>query len=589
MWGIALGAAVIVLVLVALLLRLRTSEARARRRGEALAEAEGVARLGSYRLDVASWQAIWSDGMYHLLGLDPKADEPSYERFLAHVHPEDREAFDQAVRSGVRSDGFVADCRMLVRGGGERVVSGRGEPVRDRGGRVVAVVGTVQDVTELRRHEKELAYRSTHDPVTGVFNRRAVEERLTAALADERQVAVLVANVRGFRGITRALGHETGDRLLRAVSDRLVAVAGASMIGRLGGDRFVVVADLAEDLADAVAVAEAMTRALEPALELEGELTLLVEASIGIALAPSHADDPAGLLRAAVAATERASERHQRYAAFSPDTDRSGSGAHALLASVRAAIAAGELEVHYQPKLALDEGEIVGVEALVRWRRDGRELVAPSEFLPQVERSGLIRELTLCVLETAVADCARWRSDGLELTVAVNLSAPNLLDPEIADDVARVLSERGLPPGALELELTESAFMVDRTSASGAVAGLRAMGASLAIDDFGTGYSSLTLLRELPVDTLKIDRSFVGGMDAGHDDAAIVRSVVNLGRELGLTVVGEGVETSEELGALTDFGCDIAQGFLIAKPVPAGEVPGAIDAWNARAAAAGWR
>src|SRR4051794_4419326 len=586
MWQLVLGAAVVVVVLVVLLVRLRTSEGRARRRGEALAEAEGVARLGSYRLDVGSWQATWSDGMYHLLGLEPGECEPSYERFLGYVHPEDRAAFDQTVRTGVRSEGFVADCRMLVPGAGERIVNGRGEGIRDRGGRVVAVVGTVQDVTELRRHEQELAYRSTHDPETDVANRRAVEERLAGALAEGRAVGALVANVRGFRAITRALGHETGDRLLRAVADRIMAVPGAAIVGRLGGDRFVLVVDPVDALGDVVGLAEAVSAAFEPPLELEG-MTLLVEVSIGIAVAPVHADDPAGLLRAAVAATERAGERHQRHAVFDPDADRSGRGRHALLAAVHSAISAGELEVHYQPKLALDGGEIVGVEALVRWRRAGHELVLPGEFLPQVERSGLIRELTLQVLDTAVADCARWRSVGLDLSVAVNLSAPNLLDREIADKVERVLRDRGLPPGALELEVTESAFMVDRNSASGVLAALRAMGASLAIDDFGTGYSSLTLLRELPVDTLKIDRSFVGGMHSGKSEEAIVRSVVNLGRELGLTVVGEGVETQEELDALAEFGCDVAQGFLIARPLPVGEVPDAIDAWNARAASVG--
>jgi diguanylate cyclase (GGDEF)-like protein len=392
--------------------------------------------------------------------------------------------------------------------------------------------------------------------------------------------------VRGFRGITRALGHDTGDQLLRAVADRLMAVRGAAEVGRIGGDRFVIVVDPAPSAHDAVDVAERATLVLEPALELSG-MTLLVEASIGIARAPADAADAPGLLRAAGAATERASERQRPYAVFTPEADSGGRGSHALLAAVRSAIDAGDMEVHYQPKLALDSGEIVGVEALVRWRRPGHGLVAPGDFLPQVERSGLIRDLTLCVLESAIEDCARWRGDGLELTVGVNLSAANLLDLELADEVSRVLRAHGLPPGALELEVTESAFMVDRMGASGVLAGLRALGASLAIDDFGTGYSSLALLRDLQVDTLKIDRSFVSGMADAEGDEAIVRSVVALGRDLGLTVVGEGVETPDELDTLSDFGCDQAQGFLIARPVPASDVPRAIDAWRARASAAG--
>jgi EAL domain-containing protein (putative c-di-GMP-specific phosphodiesterase class I) len=330
-----------------------------------------------------------------------------------------------------------------------------------------------------------------------------------------------------------------------------------------------------------VSVAEGVRRVLAPPFELD-DITLLVEASVGIAIAPDDAQDAPELLRAAQAATERASERQQSYAMFSPESDSPEHGPHALLAAVRHAIGAGELEVHYQPKLAVDGRRIVGVEALVRWRR-GRDLVAPGEFLPHVERSGLIRDLTLHVLEIAAGDCARWHANGLDLGVAVNLSPANLLDLEIADEVGRVLDEQGLTPRSLELEVTESAFMVDRRGASGVLSGLRALGASLAIDDFGTGYSSLGLLREMPVDTLKIDRSFVGGMASSAGDEAIVRSIVGLARELGLNVVAEGVERESELEALTEFGCDLAQGFLIARPVPATELPATVDAWNTRA------
>jgi diguanylate cyclase (GGDEF)-like protein len=583
--GIIVGALfVLVVALVALVLRVRASEGRARRRGEALEAAERVARLGSFRLDFAKHETSWSDEMYRLQGLEPGDGAPSYERFLERVHPEDRDGLDQTVRASVgRGEPFDVDCRLLVPGHGERIVQCRGETVGGGGRtrRAGAVVGTVHDVTEARRSAAELEYRVRHDAVTDLANRRAVEDVIAAAIREHRAVAALVLNVRGFAGITRALGHEIGDRLLRAIADRLMRIGGASAAGRLGGDRFVLVVDPAGDLHSVVSVADGVRLALEPPVELDG-LTLLVEASVGIAVAPGDAQDASELLRAAQAATERASERQQSYAMFSPESDAPEHGPHALLAAVRHAIGAGDLEVHYQPKLALDGRRIVAVEALVRWRR-GRELVAPGEFLPHVERSGLIRDLTLHVLEIAARDCARWRADGLDLGMAVNLSAANLLDLEIAGDIARVLADQGLPPGSLELEVTESAFMVDPRGASGVLAGLRALGASLAIDDFGTGYSSLGLLREMPIDTLKIDRTFVGGMIASRDDEAIVRSVVQLSRELGLNVVAEGVEREAELDALTEFGCDLAQGFLIARPVPADELPAAVDAWEARA------
>jgi diguanylate cyclase (GGDEF)-like protein len=585
MSGIALGALfALVVALAVLVLRVRASEARARRRGEALEAAERVARLGSFRLDFAKRETSWSDELYRLQGFEPGDGAPSYERFLEGVHPEDRDELDRIVRASVgRGEPFDLDCRLLVPGRGERIVHCRGETVYagSRAPRPVAVVGTVHDVTEARRSAAELEHRVRHDAVTDLANRRAVEEVVATAIRENRPVGALVVNVRGFTGITRALGHETGDRLLRAIADRLMGVGGASAAGRLGGDRFVLVVEPAGDLHSVVAVAEGVRLALEPPVDIDG-LTLLVEASVGIAVAPGDAQDAPELLRAAQAATERAAERQQKYAVFTPDADAPEHGQHALLAAVRHAIGAGELEVHYQPKLAVDGRRIVAAEALVRWRR-GRELVAPGEFLPHVERSGLIRDLTLHVLEIAVRDCARWRANGLELGMAVNLSAANLLDLEIADDIARVLAGEGLPPDALELEVTESAFMVDPRGASGVLAGLRALGASLAIDDFGTGYSSLGLLRQMPIDTLKIDRSFVGGMMSSRGDEAIVRSLVRLSRELGLNVVAEGVEREAELEALTEFGCDLAQGFLIARPVPADDLPAAVHAWEARA------
>jgi EAL domain-containing protein (putative c-di-GMP-specific phosphodiesterase class I) len=330
--------------------------------------------------------------------------------------------------------------------------------------------------------------------------------------------------------------------------------------------------DPAPDDRTAQELAERVMAAVEPPVEPDG-LSTVVEVSIGVARAPRDARDGEALLRAAGAAADRASERHQPYALFSPERDGGNESAPGLLVEVRSALARGELEVHYQPKLALHNGHgIAGVEALVRWRRPGHGLVPPGDFLPPVERSGLIRDLTLQVLDTAAADCARWRAQGLELGVAVNLSATNLLDLEIAHDIALTLARHRMPPPMLELEVTEGTLMVDRFGASGVLGGLRAMGVSVAIDDFGTGYSSLALLRELPVDTLKVDRSFVTGMTTSHGDEAIVRALVTLARDLGLVVVAEGVESQDALDAVTALGCDLAQGFLIAPALPADEL-----------------
>jgi EAL domain-containing protein (putative c-di-GMP-specific phosphodiesterase class I) len=306
-------------------------------------------------------------------------------------------------------------------------------------------------------------------------------------------------------------------------------------------------------------------------------VTVASEASVGIALYPEHGADAEILLQRADVAMYMAKEERSGHACYAPESDPYDPNRLALAGELRRAISDDELVLHYQPKIDLRTNEVSGVEALVRWRHPIRGLLAPMEFVPLAEHTSLMRPLTLWVLERALAQCRAWLQEGIEMRVAVNLAVPSLLDAQLADDVGRLLAKHTVPANLLELEITESSIMTDPKRAIAKLDELSAMGVRLAIDDFGTGYSSLSYLRRLPVDELKIDKSFVMNMESSPDDAVIVRSTIDLGRNLGLAVVAEGVESEDALAQLRALGCDEAQGFLMSRPVPAE----ALTAWLA--------
>ncbi|MBD0318105.1 MAG: EAL domain-containing protein [Thermoleophilia bacterium] len=431
----------------------------------------------------------------------------------------------------------------------------------------------------LRRQAAENEYQALHDALTGLPNRTLFRDRLAHALAIARReghgVAVLLADVDRFKEVNDSLGHDSGDVLLRELSRRLRAVVRESdTIARLGGDEFgVLLPSVHEGTAPADA-AERIVAALEEPFELDG-VPVAVEASIGIALAPEHGEDVDTLVQRADVAMYVAKAAHQPFAGYDPAHDVNSPSRLRLVAELRRAIDERELTLYYQPKERLETGDVVGVEALVRWNHPERGLLPPSEFVPLAQHTNLIRPLTLFVLETALEQCRAWKDEGLSLRVAVNLSARSLLDADLAEDVERLLARWNLDPDVLELEITETMIMADPARAAAILGELNALGVRIAIDDFGTGYSSLAYLSGLPVDEIKIDRSFVAAMGGNTSDAAIVRSTIDLGRNLGLGVVAEGVETEDVWLALRDLGCDAAQGYFLSRPVP----PPALAAW----------
>ncbi len=415
---------------------------------------------------------------------------------------------------------------------------------------------------------------ATTDPLTGLPNRRLFNDRIAQALATARRegqpLAVMLIDLDRFKEVNDALGHHFGDVLLQEVSRRLRRVLRESdTVARLGGDEFALLLPRVPDAATSVEVAEKIRRAIGAPLALKAQLSLEVEASVGIALFPEHGTEAPELLRRADVAMYVAKATRHGQVVYSADQDHGNVERLSLVAELRRAIDQGELVLHYQPKVELGTGEMRCVEALVRWQHPERGLLGPGEFIPMAEHTALIKPLTLYVLERALTDCRRWEDEGITVSVAVNLSAHHLADPGLPADVARILATTGLDPSRLELEITESALMADPARALTILEQLSEMGVALSIDDFGVGYSSLNYLKKLPVGVLKIDRSFVMNMETSPDDAMIVRSTIDLARNLGLRTVAEGVESLRVMNALQALGCDAAQGFHVSRAISA--------------------
>jgi diguanylate cyclase (GGDEF)-like protein len=425
------------------------------------------------------------------------------------------------------------------------------------------------------------------DPLTGLANRKALEREVAGWLqehaeraeggAAERRLALLLLDLDAFKQVNDALGHRVGDRLLVEVAGRLTAAARDSgadnLVGRLGGDEFAVVVPHLRDTADARrSAAEIMSALAEPVL-LDG-LPIDVGASVGVAVYPEHGVDFAELLQHAEVAMYDAKGRGDNLAVYAPESDHNTPERLSLLADLRRALEAGPaggIELYYQPQVELATGAVVGVEALLRWRHPARGPIDPEELIRVAEHSPVMRLLTLRIVDEAIGQLAAWRrttpaADGVR--VAVNVSVRDLHTGEIADRIAARLAQMDVDPSRLELEITESALMADPRRVLSTLARLKKLGVAIALDDFGTGYSSMLHLRRLPLAEVKIDRSFVLGVATDPDDAAIVRSMIDLARALGLRVVAEGVEDERTWRMLVEAGCDVAQGWYFARPMP---------------------
>jgi diguanylate cyclase (GGDEF)-like protein/PAS domain S-box-containing protein len=511
-----------------------------------------------------------NDALCSLLGVT--ADKLIGTGWMSYTHVDDLEAISETVVAVLAGQEREMQARFLDSHRRVHYTDMRFTPLHTPGVGD-GFVATLEDITERRAFEEQLNFQATHDALTGLPNRLLLRDRLEQALSAAArragEAAVLLIDLDRFKEINDTLGHSYGDELLRQVGPRLGEVLrDGDTVARLGGDEFAVLLPAVDGVAEARLVAGRLQAALHRRFEVNG-VGLDVEASVGIALSPWHGTDTEELLRNADIAMYVAKELKAGAVVFEPEEHQTAPSRLTVLGDLRSALERdGELFLQYQPKFTLDGERIEGAEALLRWQHPQRGPIPPAEFIPVAEGTGIILRLTERVLDMALGQLRRWRDAGVAVPVAVNLSTRCLLDAGLPDLVERLLAEHGVPASLLRLEVTESAVMGDASRCLEVLQRLHDLGVRLSIDDFGTGYSSMAYLRRLPVDELKIDRSFVLGMTTTQQDAVLVRTAIDLGHNLGLTVVAEGVEGAEHVSALRELGCDIAQGFHYARPMP---------------------
>jgi diguanylate cyclase (GGDEF)-like protein/PAS domain S-box-containing protein len=528
------------------------------------------------RLDEVSSNVYTSPQIEAMLGYSVADWVENHDLFVELLHPEDRERVLAAhQRTHATREPLFIEYRLRTRDGRYLWVQDEARVASDGGDWVLQ--GYLLDITARREAEEQLRHQAFHDALTGLANRSLFTNRVEHALVLRSQqvraeVAVLFLDLDDFKGVNDTLGHAAGDTLLRGVGVRLRdALTPSYTVARLGGDEFAVLIEEVAGAPTAVDAAERIVAALQAPFELEGR-EVFVTASVGIALG-TVADD---LLRAADVAMYRAKASGKaQYVMYAPRMAKDLVGRLELVAELRRARCEDEFVIHYQPVVELESGAVVGVEALVRWAHPTRGLLLPTEFIPLAEETGKIVELGKWVLAEACAQVAHWRMEtpGAEaLLLNVNVSTRQVRHGVLVESVRAALAESGLPPEALTLELTESVLARRHEELRAVLADVAALGVRLALDDFGTGYSSLSLLQDLPVHTLKVDRSFVNALDADTTQQGFVQAIVDLAHTLDVSLVAEGMETAAQTTELRRLGCRIGQGFHFAPPLDAAEV-----------------
>jgi diguanylate cyclase (GGDEF)-like protein/PAS domain S-box-containing protein len=547
-----------------------------RRSEERFALAVRGANDGLWDWDLTTNKIYLAPRWKSMLGYEENQISDSPEEWFRRVHPLDVERVRAEVATHLdgQSPQLQTEHRMLHDDGTYRWVLTRGLAVRDAQGKAVRMAGSQSDITQRKAAEDRLYHDAFHDTLTGLPNRALLIDRLGRAILrmkrrDDYRLAVLFLDIDGFKVVNDSLGHQTGDQLLIAISRRLESsVRQGDSVARLGGDEFIVLLDDIEDSTDVFHMADRVLEELQTPFSLNGH-EVVSTASIGIALSAAGYDRAEDLLRDADIAMYQAKSRGKgRYVLFDKAMHTLAVSRLKLEADLRSAAARKELRVHYQPIVSLRTGQITSFEALMRWTHPERGPVSPEEFIPVAEETKLILPLGLWVLNEAVGQLGRWQlspQGNAALTISVNLSCRQFLQPDLVYQVERILLETGLDPRCLKMEITESVIMEQVETAPAALARLKSLGVRLAMDDFGKGYSSLSYLHQFPFDTLKIDRSFIARIGSGGENAEIVRTIVSLANGLGLDVVAEGVETASQLAVLRELGCQFGQGYLLSR------------------------
>ena len=552
-----------------------------------LDEAQQLARLGSWEIDLASGALIGSSTFQSILALSG-AHTHDASLMLDRVHASDRETVDKLLTEAITlGKGFTVEHRIVNPGGFERIVHTQARIKAGANSDANRLEGFTQDITERRSSEEHIRFLAFRDHLTGLANRAAFTNRLRTAiqrgLRHRSTFAILYLDLDHFKRINDTLGHPAGDSLLQCVGDRLIepvretdfvartAENDAPMIvSRLGGDEFTVLLEDLSDPRDAALVARRLSESLARPIIVDGR-EIFITASIGIAIWPNDGEDGDRLMRSADSAMYHAKERGRaNFQFYREDLNQGALERLELEARLRRAIADGSVLAYYQPKFEIATGRITGCEALARWQDPERGLIPPSEFIQVAESIGLICDLGEIVLRSACAQVKQWQENGYRgLSLAVNLSPRQLKDEGIVDVIVRALHATRLDPESLELEITESALIHNEERAAVVLERLRSAGIRISLDDFGTGYSSLSYLKRFRVQSIKIDQSFVRGIGSDREDEAITAAIVSMAKNLDLRVVAEGVETQGQLEFLRARGCDEVQGYLLSRPLSA--------------------
>ncbi len=561
---------------------------------ESLAAAQRIARLGSWTMDFSTGLLTLSEEALRIFALEPSRFSGNPVAFLDLVHPDDREAVKQVCLESVNKRlPFGMECRLLLPGGTTKWINGRGETLHDRNGRPTRSSGTVQDITERRQSRTAIHYLSSYDSLTGLPNRLQFIQQLDRAIehyrAGKKLFAVLHLGLNRFKRVNESLGHEAGDELLAQVAERLKGILrgsdhmplnhwdmpAESNLARLSGDEFVVLLLDIQSAQDTVQVASRLLGNLADPYDVKDH-EVTVSACAGIALYPENGDSSGELLNSADAAMHFAKRNDTGafgggYALYTPSINEQARLRLAMESALRKSMDNHELRPYYQPKVDRT-GRIVSSELLLRWRHPEMGLLTPDKFIAVAEEAGLIVPISEWLIDTAAGQLKQWLDAGhAGMSVAINLSPPHFRHPGLIDTVRSAMERHALPPGSLELELTEGMLMDDLDETLHILHTLKDNGIRLTIDDFGTGYSSLSYLTRFPLDVLKIDRSFICGITHDPSQLNITRAIIAMAHSLQLDVVAEGVESPEQADLLRKESCDLIQGYLYGRPMPAEE------------------
>lgn len=541
-----------------------------------LVEAQRLAGLTAWEWDIGRDLLSWSNQTFRDFGLE--SDIVSIESFWQLVHPDDRQLVRHAFVAALKGQkSFGQDFRVLLPNGAVKFFHCQAQTQYGSDGRATYMAGSAQDITERKRMEDEVRKLALYDPLTGLPNHLLFREELDRALRRAQRngtmIGVLFLDLDKFKRINDSLGHENGDHLLREVATRLrQSVRGDEIVARFGGDEFTMLIGPLRNADDASRVAQRIVRAFAEPVQLEGQ-ELFASTSIGISIYPTDAADSSDLIKNADTAMYAAKSMGRNgYRFYDRSMNESTLAKLEFDVAMRHGLSRGEFVLHYQPRVDARTNQVIGCEALIRWNHPTQGLILPGKFIGIAEDSGFIIPMGKWVLDQACWRQRAWRDMGLpRIPIAINLSALHIVQPEIVADIQKTLTRHGIEGRDIELEVTESVFLQDTPNSAAILGDLSAMGIKIVIDDFGVGFSSLNYLQRMPVNTLKIDRSFVSQAPRNNRNGAIVKAIVAMANSLGLGVIAEGVETLEEKDFLLGIGCHEMQGYLFGRPVPENE------------------